>query len=193
MKVVKLREVWWLWLGEASAVSVASEEIAIERLLSEGKEYVVVNSFGRSDMACAEIEITWDKPLPEGESYHKTVSSPVFVVKHNGIARKCMQRLTPSKLASVSRGWNDLIKSNLPAWWPDQYRMGITSPEVLILKGKKPLELQLEQTTQIEDSPVNESLENGKGETDFIDRSLVAKWLVSGIVNSEKLIDRNSK
>lgn len=140
-QAVALREVWWVWIGEEPAVSVASEEAARQLLLSSGRDYSLGNSMGRSDMACAVAEIIWNEPLPDGQDYHKVVVSPSHLILHAGCVRRMIQRLTPSKLASVTNGWP--AKPGVPAWWPEQYNAALNDPNTLVLRGRRSAITQL--------------------------------------------------
>lgn len=140
-KVIGLCEAWWVWLAEQPAVRIATEAEAKALMLAEGKD--ISNSHNRWDMASPVAELLWNTPLPDGETFHKTVISPVAMLLHNGKLRKFICPLSPSKLASTSKGWYAL-EPDLPAWWPHQFHAAFNDPEVLVLRGKKPLKEQLD-------------------------------------------------
>ena len=144
MKVIGLTEAWWVWLGEEPAIRVASEEAAVNALIASGREYGIENSYGRSDMACPVAEILWDKPLPEGKRFHKTVFSPLTMVLHKGVVRKCIGRISPSKLAKLSKGW-DQLEPKFPSWFPRQYNEALNNPDVFVLQGVRPFLDQLNE------------------------------------------------
>jgi hypothetical protein len=139
-KVISLRETWWVWLNNKTREEVGSKQAAIEKLLKEGCKLGDISK--RHDHARAIVEILWDMPLEEGESYHKAVLSPARLVLHGGNVRCIIDKLTPSRLASMSKSWLAL-EPDFPAWWPKQYHAAINDPKTLILRGKKPVIDQL--------------------------------------------------
>jgi hypothetical protein len=143
-EVVGLTEAWWVWIGEKPAVRVATENEARELMLRDGRDYEFVNSFNRSDIACPVVEVLWNEPLPEGETFHRTVCSPVLMVLRRGQLRKVVSRLAPSKFANTAKSWFAL-EPGLPAWWPRQYLAAMTDPETLVLCGSKPLDAQIDE------------------------------------------------
>lgn len=142
-KVIGLTEVWWVWIGEEPAVRVATEVEAKELMLQEGRDYEDANSFKRPDMACPVAEVLWSEPLMDGQSYHKPVCAPVFMVLRRGQLRKVVRRLAPSKFTSMAKSWY-AIEPELPAWWPNHYLAAINDPNTLVLRGSKPLEVQID-------------------------------------------------
>lgn len=142
-EVVSFNEAWWVWIGDDGAVDVENEEQARDMLLKSGQEYKdydLVN--GRPDFACPVVEIRWNDKLPAGETYHKTVVSPLTMVLHKGKIRKMIAHISPSKLAFIGKSWYAL-EPKFPAWLPNQYMQGYNNPEVCILKGKKSVVEQL--------------------------------------------------
>jgi len=140
-QIVALREVWWVWLGEDTAITVDSEGAARQLLLSKGRDYSLSNSTGRPDIACAVAEIVWNAPLPEGKTYHKVVLSPAALVVHQGYVRRIVRRLTPSRLAAVTKNWVE--RPGVPAWWPEQYHSAVNDPNALVLRGRREVAEQL--------------------------------------------------
>lgn len=142
-QVIGLTEAWWAWIGGNPAIRLETESEARAMMLAQAKEYGITNDHGyRHDVASPVVEVLWNEPLADGKSCHKTVISPVTLVLHNGKLRKVIRPLSPSKLAATSKGWLAL-EPRLPAWWPQQYHSAINDPETLVVRGKKPLELQL--------------------------------------------------
>lgn len=141
-KTIAIKEAWWVWLGEESAIRVENESEARSLLLQSGKEYDICNSYNRSDCASPVAELLWNTPLGEGESFHKTVISPLVIVLHNKELRKVVYNIPPSKQASLFKGWYEL-EPELPAWIPNQYNAAINDVDCLIVKSKKPLIEQL--------------------------------------------------
>jgi len=142
-EVVALTEAWRVWLGESPAVRVATEEEARQLMLREGRDYALVNSFNRPDMACPVVEILWNEPLPAGLTWHRFVTSTVLMVLRRGKVRKVVKPLAPSEFASKAESWFSL-EPRLPAWWPLQYSSAVQDPETLVLRGTKPLEVQID-------------------------------------------------
>jgi len=142
-QVIGLTEAWRVWLGESPAVRVATESEAKALILANGKEYGIANNQGRCDVASPVAELLWNTPLPDGEVFHKTVISPVNMVLHNGHLRKIIASLSPSRLATISRGWYALEPA-LPAWWPRQYLAAVQDSAVLVLRGGKSLRNQMD-------------------------------------------------
>lgn len=141
-EIIGMSEAWWVWLGEQPAIRVATEVDAASLMLAQGSEYGIANSHNRCDMASPVVEVLWNVPLHDGKNHHKTVISPVLYILYKAKLRKVIQHLSPSKLASVSKGW-EALEPKFPAWWPRQYHEAINDPEALVIRGKKPLELQL--------------------------------------------------
>ncbi|WP_126223475.1 hypothetical protein [Burkholderia ambifaria] len=139
-----LTEAWLVWVGETPAVRVATEHEARNLLLREGRDYEFVNGFNRPDMACPVVEILWNESLPDGETFHAWVASPVLTVLRRGQLRKVLaRRLPPSKFGSTAKSWYAL-EPRFPAWWPHQYLSAINDPETLVLRGSKPIEAQID-------------------------------------------------
>jgi hypothetical protein len=141
--VVGLTECWWVWLGEKPATRVTSEEEARALMLHEGRDYEAVNSFNRPDMATPVVEVLWNEPLPQGNTFHKTVCSPLLMVSRGGELRKVVRRIAPSRFQRTAKSWYAL-EPELTAWWPRQYLLAINDPETLVLRGSKPLECQID-------------------------------------------------
>ncbi|MEX3555549.1 MAG: hypothetical protein VB131_02605 [Burkholderia gladioli] len=142
-EVLGLTEAWWVWVGEAPAVRVATESEARALMLRDGRDYEVPNSRGRSDMACPVAEVRWSDPLPEGQTFHKTVCSPVLMVMRLGQLRKVVRHLAPSKFNSTAKSWYAL-EPGVPAWWPRQYLSAVNDDETLVHRGSKPLTEQID-------------------------------------------------
>ncbi len=142
-KTVGLTEAWWVWLGDASAIRVATQDEAIALLERDGKNCDVGNQHGRVDCACAVAQIVWNEPFhdasQEANGYHKVVMSPVLYVLWRGKVRKLLAaRMTPSKLAARRRSW-EVDASGNRAWWPKQYDEAVNDPETVIPRGKRSL------------------------------------------------------
>jgi DNA-binding GntR family transcriptional regulator len=114
-----------VWLGNREAVRVATEEEAAKLLCNHGAEYTGLEESHRS-LANAVREVLWNDPLPEGQTFHRTVFDPVMMVLYKGQARKILPRMTPWRLKRTNQDWADLhraadvdddvlsIKSNSP-------------------------------------------------------------------------------
>lgn len=141
-KVINLNEAWWVWIGEDPAIRVETQKEAMDLLQSKGKDYTIRNSYGRSDFASPVVELLWNTPVPEGQSFHKTVISPVMFVKYNNDIRKMIEYIPPSKSTSLFKSWYEL-EPELPAWIPNQYNEAVNDSNCLIIKGKKSIVDQL--------------------------------------------------
>ncbi|CAG9260990.1 hypothetical protein BDI4_660046 [Burkholderia diffusa] len=142
-QTISLTEAWWVWVGEAPAVRVATEQEAIDVMLRHARDFEIGNSHGRSDVARPIVELLRSDPLPEGKCFHKVVFSPVRTVLRRGQLRKVVDHLSPSRFASIAKGWYEL-EPRLPAWLPRQYLAAINDPETLTLRGSKPIEAQID-------------------------------------------------
>lgn len=131
--IVEMREAYWVWLGENSAIRVASEDAVLSMYLECGQEFNVANSFGRCDQACKVLEIVWDEPLLEGKTCHKTIFSPVDIIKFNGEIRKVIRYQYPSRLVGLRKSWAKHGEN----WWPNEYDQAIVNPDVCVLRGRK--------------------------------------------------------
>lgn len=141
-EVIGLHEAWQVWL-DGCVTRVETEAEAKALLLANGKEYGNPGQSGSNDYACSRIEILWNTPLPFGQSFHKYVLSPVTMVVHHGQLRNYIQALSPSEFARSAKAWLAL-EPKLPAWWPRQYQAGLEDPEVLVLRGKQSIKVQLD-------------------------------------------------
>jgi len=118
-----LSQDWYVWLGELPAVQAYSEQAAFKMLELYGREHTEVNVFGRADHACLMAELLIDTP---GRVFHQKQYSPVLVIKRDGVARKCLQRLSEGALAVMDDGW---VKQ--------QYQIALTDPDVLMLEAEQ--------------------------------------------------------
>ena len=141
-ELIGMREAWWVWLGEQPAVRLDTEADASTLMLENGREYGIMNNYNRCDQASPVVELIWNSVLPAGQSHHKTVCSPAVYVLHDGELRKMIRPLTPSKLEAATKGWKAL-EPKFPAWWAQQYHDSINDPDTLIVRGSKPLVIQL--------------------------------------------------
>ncbi|WP_454727832.1 MULTISPECIES: hypothetical protein [Cupriavidus] len=125
-QVVSGNEAWWVWLGEAPAVRVASAEEAMTMLKRDGRDCTVRNLTGRADSVCAVLEILWNEPFRDDEEaaqgYHRVVWSPWVHVLWQGAVR-----------GYVCRQWGE------DGWWPAQYDKASADPNTVVLRGKRTL------------------------------------------------------
>lgn len=130
-EIIDSRDAWWVWVGGNDAVRVKTEEAAAKLLCEHGGEFTGEQE-SHCDLANAVREVLWNEPLPEGESFHKTVFDPLMMIVHKGKARKILPRMTASRL------------KRMPPDWADLYRAADSDGEVLSIKPKIPLIEQLE-------------------------------------------------
>ena len=137
-KVIGLNEAWWIWIDGQSAVRVASEQAAGDLLRTAPENLTTDDAGKRLNVANPVAELLWNKPLLPGQTFHKTVISPVSMVLHQGQCRKIVRHLSPSEFSRIAKGWLGL-EPELPAWWPKQYSEACENPDVLVMRGKKSL------------------------------------------------------
>lgn len=130
-EIISIQSAWWVWLGRSDGIRVSTEEDAAKLLREQGAEYTGLDASHR-DLANAVREVLWNDPLPEGQTFHKTIFDPLMMVLYKGRARKILPRMSPSRLKRV------------PPDWADLYRAADSDDDVLSIKSGIPLVLQLE-------------------------------------------------
>jgi hypothetical protein len=138
-EIISIQSAWWVWLVEGKAIRVATEEEAAKLLRDHGAEYTGLKESHR-ELANAVREVLWNEPLPEGQTFHKTIFDPLKMLLYKGQARKILPRMSPSRLKRV------------PPEWADLYRAADADSDVLSIKSGIPLVKQLEARWPTQDA-----------------------------------------
>jgi hypothetical protein len=143
--VESLKTVWWVWLGEAPAMRVESEDEALELLRKAGRDLPWANRHGRSDCACAVLEVVWDEAsladwqLEARQTPDRSIIASDIYFRCDGAVARVLAPLTPSRLAAFRRSWAK--SAPLPPWGADRYDEALNDPATVVLRGRRlPLE-----------------------------------------------------
>lgn len=135
-KVIGLRDGgWWVWLRGAPAVIVKTEAEARALMAKSAQDFPEAEH--SSSIACPDIRVVWDDPLPGGQDFHKGVFADVNLVLHRGIPRKTVPFFTEKQLAAKEAGWIRCQKDiafGQKFSWSAQYRAAIEDVETLVIK-----------------------------------------------------------
>jgi len=126
---------WWVWLCGAPAMIVGTEAEARDLIIRSW-----INSPGADHsltIACPDIRVVWNDPLPEGEDSHKGIFMDVNLVSHRGVPRKTVPHFTAKQLKKREAGWQacyETMRFGHELSWPAQYQAALADSEVLVLR-----------------------------------------------------------